>query len=217
MHAPAFCREKQRKGKATDCPQSPRNTGISKPGIRACGARNIRASFRRLCETTMGLTAITEKIEIGAPADQAFRFATDTEHIPRILPRALRANVARRSHRHLGPGTTLDLTLHLVGFALRAEVAVAVWEANRHVGYVWRSGPFHPWEHDIWFEPLSTTRCRIIHCLIYRPPWGVLGAALDFLWFRRTTRRALRRLGPSWEAGARKDADHPSSTGITEI
>lgn len=161
----------------------------------------------------MGLLAVTEKIEIGAPADRVFRFVTNTERLPRVLPRALRATVARRGGRHLGPGAALDLALHLAGVTFRAEFAIVAWEANRHVGYVWRSGPFHPWEHDIWFEPLSATRCRVIHCLIYRPPWGIFGTTLDLLWFRGMTRRALRRLESAWEAGAREEGIAPPSPG----
>jgi ribosome-associated toxin RatA of RatAB toxin-antitoxin module len=164
----------------------------------------------------MGLSAVTEKIEVGAPADKVFQFVTDTDRVPRALPRAFRARVAHRSARHLGPGATAVVALRLLGLELRAELAVTAWGTNRHVGYAWRSGPFRPWEHDVWFEPLSATRCRVTHCLIYRPPAGALGAALDLLWFRGAVRRALRRLGPAWEAGALEAAAEPPSPGLSE-
>ncbi|MFZ4694980.1 MAG: SRPBCC family protein [Verrucomicrobiia bacterium] len=154
----------------------------------------------------MGLSAVTEKIEIGAPVDKVFQFVTDTDQISRILPPALRATVLRRNARRLGPGVSLEVALRPLGFAFRAEVSVTAWRLNRHLAYAWRSGPFHPWEHDLYFESLSRTHCRVTHCLIYRPPLGLLGLVLDRVWFRHALRRSLRRLGPSWAAAR----DHSS-------
>lgn len=161
----------------------------------------------------MGLSAVTEKITIGAPVDKVFQFVTDTDQAPRILPAALHAAVLHRNTRRLGPGASLEVAVRPRGIAFRAEVSVTAWRLNRHLAYAWRSGPFHPWEHDLWFESLSSTHCRVTHCLIYRPPWGLLGLALDRVWFRHALRRALHRLGPSW-AAARDFSPAAASNGL---
>ncbi len=152
----------------------------------------------------MGLSAVTEKITIGAPVDKVFQFVTDTDQAAQILPPTLRAAVLHRNTRRLGPGASLEIAMRSRGVAFRAEVSVTAWRLNRHLAYAWRSGPFHPWEHDLYFESLSNTPRRVTHCLIYRPPWGILGLALDLIWFRRALRRTLRRLGASWAAGGRQ-------------
>lgn len=151
----------------------------------------------------MGLAAVTTKIEIGATADEVFRFVTDAARLTQAFPRFLHAAVRRRGARQLGPGATLELGLRAFGFSFRAELAVTTWRPSRQIAYVWRNGAFRPWEHDLYFEPLSATRCRVTHCVLYRPPWGVAGLVFDRLWFRAALRRALFHLGPSWEAAVR--------------
>lgn len=162
----------------------------------------------------MGLSAVTEKIEIGAPVDKVFQFVTDSDQFPRSLPSRLRATVVRRASRRLEPGTAFEISLRPLGLALRVDAGVTAWRSNRHLAYAWRGGLFRPWEHDLYFESLSATHCRVTHCLIYRPPFGPLGFALDRLWFRHALRRALRRLAATWAEAIRNPPPSPRPNGL---
>ncbi len=154
----------------------------------------------------MPLCTFTEKTEIQAPVEKVFQLLADTDQFCRSLPPSLRAKIVQRTSRTLGPGCRLEIQLRIFGMAMHHTLQVRSFNPGRHIACIWPRGAIPSWEHDIYFESLPNGRTRVIHCILYRTPWWMLGPLLDRIWLHRFLHRIVRHQNHFLEENLKRGA-----------
>lgn len=135
----------------------------------------------------MPKTSVFERsVEVGAPADEMWRFHLDTRNAPIISPAAA-TFLAIEGDFPVTEGGVVHLTVKQppMPIAQRWRVRIAEIVENRLVVDVAEKSPFAAWRHEHRFEDLGEGRTRMTDHVEYRLPFGPIGRLVDRLFVRR--------------------------------
>jgi ligand-binding SRPBCC domain-containing protein len=136
---------------------------------------------------------MTERIELNAPVEKVFEYFTDTDQLAKQLPQSLRLKILDRTSRHLNQGSSIEFSARVYGFPIRWKSYIHSLNQNRHIAYLWQKNSFFVyWEHDYYFESTPDQQTRIVECILYRLPLGILGRIVDRIFVRPLIQRFLR-------------------------
>jgi ligand-binding SRPBCC domain-containing protein len=138
----------------------------------------------------MSLRSYSDKIEFNAPAEEVFKFFTDTDHLAELMPSHYRFRILRRSARHLSQGVLLECEMRIVGVPTHWKAFVSSMSPGRHITSLWERGVLSFVEHNVYFESLPNNQSRVTDCMLYRLPLGPLAPLAD----RMLVLPSIRRL-----------------------
>jgi len=116
--------------------------------------------------------------------DQTFAFFAEPENLPRITPPWLGFRILTPRPLRMARGLRIDYRVRVLGVPVRWRSLISVYDPPHRFCDVQLAGPYRRWEHTHRFQ--AEGGGTLVHDrVVYDPPLGPLGGALDALLIRR--------------------------------
>ncbi|MET0793048.1 MAG: SRPBCC family protein [Polyangiaceae bacterium] len=146
----------------------------------------------------------TQRIE--RPLPEVFAFFADAANLEAITPQFLRFRILTRPPIEMREGALIDYEISLLGVPMQWHTRIAVWEPNVRFVDEQLVGPYAYWHHTHAFEAQgNATLMR--DTVLYREPFGPLGAVAHTLFVART----LARIFDYRQAAIEREFSNPAA------
>ena len=119
------------------------------------------------------------------PRATSFAFFGDAFNLELITPPFLHFRVLTRPPVEMRQGALLEYRLSLFGVPFRWRTSIESWSPDESFVDRQLNGPYALWHHTHTFEELATGRTRMRDRVLYRIPFGFIGAIAHALFVRR--------------------------------
>lgn len=124
------------------------------------------------------------------PVNEVFTFFADPQNLARITPGFLHFRIVTPPPIHMGSGTLIDYQLRPLGFPLRWQSRIEVFEQGRRFSDVQVTGPYARWHHLHEFRE-APGGTLIVDDVSYELPLGSLGLVAQRILVRRSLDRVF--------------------------
>jgi ligand-binding SRPBCC domain-containing protein len=122
---------------------------------------------------------------IDAPVEICFDLARDIDFHRRSTGNTKEEAVGGVTTGLIGPGESVTWEATHFGVRQRLTSKITQYDRPRHFRDSQVKGAFKWFDHDHWFEPVSTGRTKATEVFSYRSPWGFVGRLADLLFLQR--------------------------------
>lgn len=122
---------------------------------------------------------------IPRPRTETFAFFCDAVNLERITPPFLRFRIVTPRPIRMGEGTVIDYKLSLHGVPLEWRTLIELWKPDERFVDEQIQGPYAHWRHTHTFEAIAPDRTLMRDRVVYRLPFGPLGALAHAVFVER--------------------------------
>lgn len=134
---------------------------------------------------TMPIYQLERKQIVSLGLPECWRFFSDPRNLRKITPPEMNFRIKRELPPEVYPGLMIEYTVSpLLGIPLTWLTEIVHVEAPHRFVDEQRVGPYRIWHHEHFFRALPEGGTEVHDLVTYVPPFGPLGAVLNWLLIR---------------------------------